>query len=147
VKTFIIISGLLFLNFCSLGQKKYDIKDISIIFQKTVDLTELQDKFNDKEKSGEAPLIILNEDGSLPENMIVLKFDRRVKIMTPNQLEMFKQFYSGDLDSYFIIDKMEIQKNYAELKLRFRKNDTVYIYVKLQKDKEGDWHVREAEVS
>ena len=64
-------------------------RDINTVIQKTIDLHALKQHFNDSEKAGETPLIILNDD-KIPNNLIVFKFNKRVKIMTSSQLETFK---------------------------------------------------------
>ncbi|PCI16312.1 MAG: hypothetical protein COB62_08035 [Piscirickettsiaceae bacterium] len=75
------------------------LRDINAVVQKTIDLHALKKYFNESERSGETPLIILNDD-KIPNNLIVFKFNKRVKIMTPEQLETFKSIYKGSLDPY-----------------------------------------------
>ena len=67
-------------------------RDINTVIQKTIDLHALSKYFNASEKAGETPLIIINDD-KIPNNLIVFKFNKRVKIMTPAQMETFKSIY------------------------------------------------------
>ena len=64
-------------------------RDINVIIQKTVDLHALKAYFNDDEKAGETPIIIINDD-KIPNNLIVFKFNKRVKVMTFGEIETFK---------------------------------------------------------
>ena len=64
-------------------------KDINTVIQKTIDLHVLHAHFNASEKAGETPLIILNDD-KIPSNLIIFKFNKRVKIMTTDQLDAFR---------------------------------------------------------
>ena len=90
--------------------KAQSSKDLNIIVQKTLDLHALKNFYNDTEKKGETPIIIIN-NGKLPENLIVFKFHKRVKIMTFEEMEQFKAFYQGSLDSYFVFEVLEFKDN------------------------------------
>ena len=48
-------------------------RDINTVIHKTIDLHALKQHFNESEKAGETPLIILNDD-KIPDNLIVFKF-------------------------------------------------------------------------
>ena len=53
-------------------------RDINTVIQKTIDLHALKQHFNEGEKAGEIPLIILNDD-KIPNNLIVFKFNKELK--------------------------------------------------------------------
>jgi hypothetical protein len=111
-------------------------RDINTIIQKTIDLHALNKHYNDDEISGETPLIILNDD-RIPDNLIIFKFNKRVKIMTPKQLKTFKTIYKGNLDSYFVFEIMEFKNDQVMIKAMFRKTDKIAINVSMKKqDKE-----------
>ncbi len=117
-------------------------RDINTVIQKTIDLHALKKYFNESEISGETPLIILNDD-KIPNNLIVFKFNKRVKIMTPEQLETFKSIYKGNLDSYFVFEIMEFKDDEVTIKATFRKTDKIAINVSLKKQ-DRDWLVTES---
>ncbi len=117
-------------------------RDINTVIQKTIDLHALKKHFNESEKSGETPLIILNDD-KIPNNLIVFKFNKRVKIMTPAQLETFKSIYKGSLDSYFVFEIMEFKENEVTIKAVFRKTDKIAINVSMKKE-DKNWLVTES---
>jgi len=117
-------------------------RDINTIIQKTIDLHALKKHFSDSEKSGDTPLIIINDD-KIPNNLIVFKFNKRVKIMTPAQLETFKSIYKGSLDSYFVFEIMEFKENAVTIKAVFRKTDKIAINVSMKKENK-DWLVTES---
>jgi len=117
-------------------------RDINTIIQKTIDLHALKKHFNEGEMSGETPLIILNDD-KIPSNLIVFKFNKRVKIMTPSQLETFKSIYKGNLDSYFVFEILEFKDSDVTIKATFRKTDRIAINVNMKKQ-DRDWLVTES---
>ena len=117
-------------------------RDINTIIQKTIDLHALKKHYNESEMSGETPLIILNDD-KIPNNLIVFKFNKRVKIMTPDQLETFKAVYKGNLDSYFVFEIMEFKEDQVSIKAVFRKTDKIAINVSMKKQ-EKNWLVTES---
>lgn len=117
-------------------------RDINTIIQKTIDLHALKKHFNESEMSGETPLIILNDD-KIPNNLIVFKFNKRVKIMTPAQLETFRSIYKGSLDSFFVFEIMEFKDNEVTIKAVFRKTDKIAINVSMKKQ-DKDWLVTES---
>lgn len=121
------------------GQSSYDV---NTVIQKTIDLHALKNLYNDSEKSGETPLIIIN-DQKIPNNLIVFKFNKRVKIMTPDELETFKSIYKGNLDSYFVFEVMEFKENEVTIKATFRKNNKIAINVSMKKE-DRDWLVVES---
>lgn len=114
-------------------------RDINTVIQKTIDLHALKKHYNESEMAGETPLIILNDD-KIPNNLIVFKFNKRVKIMTSAQLETFKSIYKGSLDSYFVFEIMEFKDNTVTIKASFRKTDSVAIDVNMKKE-DKDWQV------
>ncbi|MBL4667779.1 MAG: hypothetical protein JKY30_00760 [Flavobacteriales bacterium] len=117
-------------------------RDINTVIQKTIDLHALKKHFNEAEKAGETPLIILNDD-KIPNNLIVFKFNKRVKIMTPAQLETFKGIYKGSLDSYFVFEIMEFTEDTVKIKAVFRKSDQIAINVSMKKE-DKQWLVTES---
>ena len=117
-------------------------KDINVVIQKTIDLHALKQHYNESEISGKTPLIILN-DNKIPSNLIVFKFNKRVKIMTPEQLETFKSIYKGNLDSYFVFEIMEFKDDEVSIKAIFRKTDKIAINVNMKKQ-DKDWKIIES---
>ena len=117
-------------------------RDINTVIQKTIDLHALKKHFNESEISGETPLIIMNND-KIPNNLIVFKFNKRVKIMTPEQLETFRSIYKGNLDSYFVFEIMEFTEDQVSIKATFRKTDKIAINVNLKKE-DRNWLVTDS---
>jgi len=117
-------------------------RDINLVIQKTIDLHALKKFYNDSEKSGETPLIILN-DNKIPNNLIVFKFNKRVKIMTSDELETFRQIYKGNLDSYFVFEVIEFKDDEVTIKATFRKEEKIAINVSLKKQ-DRQWMVTES---
>ncbi|PCJ25534.1 MAG: hypothetical protein COA97_07640 [Flavobacteriales bacterium] len=117
-------------------------RDINTVIQKTIDLHALKKHFSESEMSGETPLIILNDD-KIPNNLIVFKFNKRVKIMTPAQLETFKSIYKGSLDSYFVFEIMKFEDDVVTIKATFRKTDKIAINVSMKKQ-DRNWLVTES---
>lgn len=114
-------------------------KDINTVIQKTIDLHALKNYYNEDEKAGETPLIIINDD-KIPNNLIVFKFNKRVKIMTKEELETFRSIYSGNLDSYFVFENIDFNGDEVKIKASFRKNNSIPISVNLKKE-ENDWTI------
>ena len=114
-------------------------RDINTIIQKTIDLHALKKYYNESEIAGETPIIIINDD-KIPNNLIVFKFHKRVKIMTPQEMETFKSIYKGSLDSYFVFEVMEFKENQVTIKATFRKTDKIAIDVNMKKE-DKDWLV------
>jgi len=119
-------------------------RDVNLIIQKTIDLHALKKHYNESEQSGETPFII--NDDKIPDNLIVFKFNKRVKIMTTDELETFKQIYKGNLDSYFVFEVMEFKDDEVTIKATFRKNDKIAINVSMKKQ-DKDWMVTESSAS
>lgn len=117
-------------------------KDLNIIVQKTLDLHALKSFYNDTEKKGETPIIIIN-NGKVPENLIVFKFNKRVKILTHEEIEQFKTFYNGNLDSYFIFEVLDLTDDNVVVEATFRKNDNIPVHVSMKKV-ENNWKVTES---
>jgi hypothetical protein len=117
-------------------------RDINTVIQKTIDLHALKQHFNEAEKAGETPLIILNDD-KIPNNLIVFKFNKRVKIMTSAQLETFKSISKKNLDSYFVFEIMEFTEDTVQIKAKFRKTDKIAINVNMKRQDEN-WMVTES---
>ncbi|GAB4257288.1 MAG: hypothetical protein Kow0079_14480 [Vicingaceae bacterium] len=119
-------------------------RDINLIIQKTLDLHALKDKYNEDEKSGKIPLIIINDD-KIPNNLIVFKFNKRVKIMTFDEIETFKSIYKGNLDSYFIFENIEFNDDFTEVVIdaKFRKTDAIPVHVSMKKEN-NNWVVVES---
>lgn len=117
-------------------------RDVNLIIQKTIDLHALNKHFSEAEINGETPLIILNDD-KIPNNLIVFKFNKRVKIMTSDEMETFKSIYKGNLDSYFVFEVMEFKDDEVKIKATFRKTDKIAINVNMKKQ-DKDWKVIES---
>lgn len=118
-------------------------RDINTVIQKTLDLHALKNYFNDDEKAGNTPIIIINDD-KIPNNLIVFKFDKRVKVMTFEEMEVFRSVYQGNLDSYFIFEVMDFtDDNQVTIKATFRKNDKIAINVNMKKEN-NNWIVTES---
>jgi hypothetical protein len=114
-------------------------RDINVIIQKTVDLHALKTHYNDDEKAGETPIIIINDD-KIPNNLIVFKFNKRVKVMTFEEIETFKNMSDKNLDSYFVFEVIEFKGDEVRILASFRKNDKVAINVSMKKEN-NDWLV------
>lgn len=120
-------------------------RDVNLIIQKTIDLHALKKHYSESEMSGETPLIILNDD-KIPNNLIVFKFNKRVKIMTSDELETFRSIYKGNLDSYFVFEVLDFEDDKVNIKATFRKNDKVAINVSMKKQ-DNNWMVTESSAS
>tara|TARA_Y100001934_G_C12164345_1_gene683520 strand:+ start:68 stop:496 length:429 start_codon:yes stop_codon:yes gene_type:complete len=116
-------------------------KDVNLVIQRMLDFSDLQKVYTEEEKNGEVPLIILT-NGEIPQNLLVFKFNKRVKIMTPQELETFKTMYKGSLDSYFVFDTLQFNGNEAKIYARFRKNDNIPVHLSLKKEN-NNWVVVE----
>lgn len=130
---------LIFFPLLIIGQSS---KDINAVIQKTIDLYVLQEHYTEDEKKGKIPLIIINED-KIPNNLIVFKFNKRVKIMTMEELEAFKSISKGNFNSYFVFEIMEFKENTVNIKATFRKIHQVKIDVNLKKEN-NSWIVVES---
>ncbi len=117
-------------------------RDINTVIQKTIDLHALKNHYSESEKAGETPLIILN-DNKIPNNLIVFKFNKRVKVMTPEQLETFKSISKKNLDSYFVFEIIEFKNDQVTIKAQFRKTNKIAINVNMKKQ-EREWLVTES---
>lgn len=111
-------------------------KDIHTVIQKTIDLHVLKQYYNEKEKAGEVPLIIIN-DGKIPNNLIVFKFEKQVAVMTKEELVSFKSTYKGDMDSFFIFEILEFNNDEAIIKANFRKKNRISIDVNMKKENDN----------
>lgn len=114
-------------------------RDINTVIQKTIDLHALKQYYNDDEKAGGTPLIIINDD-KIPNNLIVFKFNKRVKIMTTAELETFKTISKKNLDSYFVFEILEFKDNEVTVKATFRRGDQIAINVNMKKEN-NNWMV------
>ena len=114
-------------------------RDINVIIQKTVDLHALKTFFNEGEKAGETPIIIINDD-KIPNNLIVFKFNKRVKVMTFGEIETFKNMSDKNLDSYFVFEVIEFKGDEVRVKASFRKNEKIAINVSMKKEN-NNWLV------
>jgi hypothetical protein len=114
-------------------------RDINVIIQKTVDLHALKTYFNDDEKTGETPIIIINDD-KIPNNLIVFKFNKRVKVMTFGEIETFKNMSDKNLDSYFVFEVIEFKGDEVKIRASFRKDEKIAINVSMKKEN-NNWLV------
>ncbi|MDT8413200.1 MAG: hypothetical protein RQ875_12100 [Vicingaceae bacterium] len=114
-------------------------RDINLVIQKTLDLEVLKKHYKGDEMTGETPILIINDD-KIPNNLIVFKFNKRVKVMTFEEIETFKNIYKGSLDSYFTFEVMHFENDTVIIKASFRKANPLKIEVTMQK-KEKDWVV------
>jgi len=122
-------------------------RDINTVIQKTLDLHALKAHYNDSEKSGDTPLLIINED-KIPNNLIVFKFNKRVKVMTHDEIATMKNIYKGSLDSYFVFDVMDFNdsNDVVSIKATFRKENMLTIHVSMKKE-ENRWVVIASKVT
>ncbi|MDF1672679.1 MAG: hypothetical protein P1U41_04200 [Vicingaceae bacterium] len=120
-------------------------RDVNLIIQKTIDLNDLKKFYSESEKNGETPLIIINDD-KIPNNLIVFKFNKRVKIMTTKELETFKSIYKGNLDSYFVFEVLDLKNDQATIKATFRKNEKIAINISMKKEA-NNWTIIESSAS
>jgi hypothetical protein len=114
-------------------------RDINLVIQKTLDLEVLKKHYNGDEMSGQTPILIINDD-KIPNNLIVFKFNKRVKVMTFEEIDTFKNIYQGSLDSYFIFEVIHFEGDNVIIKANFRKANPLKIEVTMQK-KDKDWIV------
>ncbi|MBI2280042.1 MAG: hypothetical protein HYU68_05070 [Bacteroidetes bacterium] len=114
-------------------------RDINTVIQKTLDLHALKDYFSEDEKNGQTPIIIINDD-KIPNNLIVFKFNKRVKVMTFDEIETFRSVYQGSLDSFFVFEVMDFTDSTVTIKATFRKNEKIAINVDLKKEN-NNWLV------
>ncbi len=117
-------------------------RDINIVIQKTLDLHALNKYFSEAETSGETPIIIINDD-KIPDNLIVFKFNKRVKVMTPQEIETFRSIYKGSLDSYFVFEILTFNGDEVTIKATFRNTDKIAINVSMKKQ-DKEWTVTES---
>jgi len=130
---------LIFILFIPLSFFAQTARDINVIIQKTVDLHALKAYFNDEEKSGDTPIIIINDD-KIPNNLIVFKFNKRVKVMSFGEIETFKNMSQKNLDSYFVFEIIEFKGDEVKIKASFRKNESIAINVSMKKEN-NDWKI------
>ncbi len=114
-------------------------RDINLVIQKTLDLEVLKKHYNGDEMSGQTPILIINDD-KIPNNLIVFKFNKRVKVMTFEEIDTFKNIYQGSLDSYFMFEVIHFEGDSVIIKANFRKANPLKIEVTMQK-KDKDWIV------
>ncbi|MCO6501306.1 MAG: hypothetical protein J5I47_13155 [Vicingus serpentipes] len=116
-------------------------RDINIVIQKTIDLHALKGHYTEEEQSGETPLLIINDD-KIPNNLIVFKFNKRVKVMTHVEITTFKNIYKGNLDSYFVFEVIDFAENNNEVSVKatFRKENPIIIHVSMKKE-DNDWKI------
>ena len=117
-------------------------RDINTVIQKTIDLHVLKQHFNEAEIKGETPLIIINDD-KIPNNLIVFKFNKRVKILTTAELEKFSSIYKGNLDSYFVFEVLDFKENEVNIKATFRKTSQIAITVNMKKEN-NNWQITQS---
>ena len=117
-------------------------RDINIVIQKTLDLHALSKYFSESETSGETPIIIINDD-KIPDNLIVFKFNKRVKVMTPQEIETFRSVYKGSLDSYFVFEILNFNGDEVTIKATFRNTDKIAINVSMKRQ-DKEWMVTES---
>lgn len=111
-------------------------RDINAVIQKTIDLHALKDYFNEDEKNGQTPIIIINDD-KIPNNLIVFKFNKRVKVMTFEEMETFRSIYKGSLDSFFVFEIMDFKDDQVTIQATFRKNEKIAINVNMKKENDN----------
>lgn len=117
-------------------------RDINTIIQKTLDLHALKNYFTEEEKNGEVPIIIINDD-KIPNNLIVFKFNKRVKVMSYGEIETFKNISDKNLDSYFVFEVMDFNDDQVTIKASFRKNEKIAINVNMKKEN-NNWQIIES---
>ena len=117
-------------------------RDINLVIQKTIDLHALNKFFSESETSGETPIIIINDD-KIPDNLIVFKFNKRVKVMTQQEIETFKSIYKGSLDSYFVFEILTFNGDEVTIKATFRNSNKIAINVSMKKQ-DKEWKITES---
>jgi hypothetical protein len=60
-------------------------KDVNILLQKTIDLNSLKSHYSEDELNGLTPIILINDE-NIPDNLIIFKFNKRVKLLTPEEI-------------------------------------------------------------
>lgn len=137
----LLLTGMFFLNVAF----TQNTKDLSICLQRVVDLSALKEVYTESEKSGETPIIIIRKD-PIPDNLILFKFGKRVKILTFEEIATFKQFYQGSLDSYFDLDVTQATPDKMIVKGYFRKQNPVKLEVTLVRENDT-WVVDKSKVN
>jgi hypothetical protein len=119
-------------------------KDVNILLQKTIDLNSLKSHYSEDELNGLTPIILINDE-NIPDNLIIFKFNKRVKLLTPEEIETLGKIYKGNLDSYFQLKIYKVEDSKAEVIGTFRKNNPLNIKVVFEKEN-GDWKVISSKV-
>lgn len=119
-------------------------KDVNILLQKTIDLNALKAHYTEDEVNGFTPIILINDE-NIPDNLIIFKFNKRVKLLTPEEIETLGKIYKGNLDSYFQLSIYKIEDSKAEVTGTFRKHNPLNIKVIFEKDN-GDWKIISSKV-
>jgi len=119
-------------------------KDVNILLQKTIDLNTLKAHYTEDEVNGFTPIILINDE-NIPDNLIIFKFNKRVKLLTPEEIETLGKIYKGNLDSYFQLSIYKIEDSKAEVTGTFRKHNPLNIKVIFEKDN-GDWKIISSKV-
>lgn len=114
-------------------------KDVNILLQKTIDLSSLKAHYSEDEVNGFTPIILINDE-NIPDNLILFKFNKRVKLLTPEEIETLSKIYKGNLDSYFQLKIYKLDETKAEVIGSFRKHNPINIKVVFEKDN-GDWKI------
>ncbi len=136
IKHFILSGFLLCLFVVTKGQSA---KDVNFLLQKTIDLNALKAHYTEDEMKGFTPIILINDE-HIPDNLILFKFNKRVKLLTPEEIETLGKIYKGSLDSYFQLRIFKLEDNKAEVSGTFRKVNPVSIQVVFEKQ-DGDWKI------
>lgn len=141
-----IMRNILLLKFLFLTAFLYaqTAKDVNILLQKTIDLNSLKSHYSEDELNGLTPIILINDE-NIPDNLIIFKFNKRVKLLTPEEIETLGKIYKGNLDSYFQLKIYKVEDSKAEVIGTFRKNNPLNIKVVFEKEN-GDWKVISSKV-
>ncbi len=141
-----IMRNILLLKFLFLTAFLYaqSAKDVNILLQKTIDLNTLKAHYTEDEVNGFTPIILINDE-NIPDNLIIFKFNKRVKLLTPEEIETLGKIYKGNLDSYFQLSIYKIEDSKAEVTGTFRKHNPLNIKVIFEKDN-GDWKIISSKV-
>ena len=137
---------LLFVSLFSFNTaKSQNARDVNLILKRTIDLHAMQQYYTDSEKEGLTPLIIINDD-NIPDNLILFKFNKRVKVLTFDEIKTLKQVYKGNLDSYFQIKLFKLPDGKAEVDGTFRKEQPIKFHIVMEK-KNDNWIVDQSKVT
>ncbi len=115
------------------------IREMEQIFQKAIDLDELQPFYHEKEIKARIPLIIIN-DSKIPNDLKLMKFGEPVKIISKSVA-----FQLGfNLDDIMELVSFEYGDDMAQIELNYRP-EGIRVKVYLKKSR-NDWRVKRSNI-